>query len=133
MAKKFITNKTTKMKHVKNIPAYLLALVYLVFGANFFFHFIPMPPMAGDAAAFAGLIYSTGFLAFVKVLEISFGLLLLVPKTRALAYLLIAPISVNILLFEVFMAHQLGIGVLLVVLNAIGIIVNKDKYISIIK
>ena len=121
------------MKHVKNIPAYLLALIYVVFGSNYFFHFIPMPPMVGNAGAFAGLLYSTGFLAFVKVLEISFSLLLLVPKTRALAYLLIAPISVNILLFEVYMAHQPGIGVFLVVLNAIGIMVNKDKYLSIIK
>ncbi len=120
-------------QQLKHIPAYLLALVYLVFGSNFFLHFIPMPPMAGNAGAFAGLLYSTGFLAFVKVLEISFGLLLLIPKTRALAYLLIAPISVNILLFEIFMAQQPGIGVLLVVLNAIGIFVNKEKYISIIK
>ena len=92
-----------------------------------------MPPMAGDAGAFAGLLYSTGFLAFVKVLEISFGLLLLIPKTRALAYLLIAPISVNILLFEIYMAHQPGIGVLLVVLNAVGIYINKEKYLSIIR
>jgi hypothetical protein len=121
------------MKHVKNIPAYLLALIYLVFGSNFFFHFIPMPPMDGNAGAFAGLLYSTGFLAFVKVLEISLGLLLLVPKTRALAYLLIAPITVNILLFELFMAGKPGIGVLLVILNAIGIFLNKEKYISIIK
>jgi putative oxidoreductase len=120
-------------QQIKQIPAYLLAIVYLVFGANFFLHFIQMPLMAGNAGAFAGLLYSTGFLAFVKVLEISFGLLLLIPKTRALAYLLIAPISVNILLFEIYMAHQLGIGVLLILLNVIGIFVNKEKYISIIK
>jgi len=36
-------------QQIKHIPAYLLALVYLVFGANFFLHFIAMPPMAGDA------------------------------------------------------------------------------------
>jgi hypothetical protein len=120
-------------QQIKHIPAYLLALVYLVFGANFFLHFIPMTPMAGNAGAFAGLLYSTGFLAFVKVLEISFGLLLLVPKLRALAYILIAPISVNILLFEIFISHQPGIGIALVVLNAIGIFVNKEKFISIIK
>lgn len=120
-------------QQIKHIPAYLLALIYLVFGSNFFFHFIPMPPMDGNAGAFAGLLYSTGFLAFVKVLEISFGLLLLVPKTRALAYLLIAPITVNILLFELFMVGKPGIGLLLVILNAVGIFVNKEKYISIIK
>ena len=125
--------KNKKMKDVKNIPAYLLAFVYVVFGSNFFLHFIPMPPMAGNAGAFAGLLYSTGFLAFVKVLEIVFGVLLLIPKTKALAYLLIAPISVNILLFEVFMANQPGIGVLLVVLNAIGIYIDRIKYTSIIK
>ncbi len=120
-------------QQIKHIPAYLLALIYLVFGSNFFLHFIPMPPMDGNAGTFAGLLYSTGFLAFVKVLEISFGLLLLVPKTRALAYLLIAPITVNILLFELFMAGKPGIGVLLVILNTVGIFLNKDKYVSIIK
>lgn len=120
-------------QHIKHIPAYLLAIVYLVFGSNFFLHFIAMPPMAGNAGSFAGLLYSTGFLAFVKVLEIALGLLLLLTKTRALAYILIAPISVNILLFEIFMAQQPGIGILLVALNAIGIFVNKEKYISILK
>ncbi|MCX6209153.1 MAG: DoxX protein [Bacteroidetes bacterium] len=120
-------------QQIKHIPAYLLALVYLIFGLNFFIHFIAMPPMDGNAGAFAGLLYSTGFLAFVKVLEISSGLLLLIPKTRALAYLLIAPITVNILLFELFMVGKPGIGLLLVILNAVGIFLNKEKYISIIK
>lgn len=120
-------------QQIKHIPAYLLALVYLVFGANFFLHFIPMPPMDGNAGTFTGLLYSTGFLAFVKVLEISLGLLLLVPKTRVLGYLLIAPITLNILLFELFMVGKPGIGVLLLILNAVGIFMNKEKYISIVK
>jgi len=73
------------MNIIKQIPAYLLALVFIVFGLNFFLHFIPMPPMAGDAGAFAGLLYKTGYLLVVKVLEVSIGILLLVPATRALA------------------------------------------------
>lgn len=122
------------MKNLKHIPAYLLGLVFVVFGAEFFLHFMPTPPPpTGDAGAFAGLLYKTGFLAFVKILEISFGLLLLVPKTRALGYLLIAPIIVNILLFEIFMAHQIGLGIALMILNVVGIFVNKEKYLSIIK
>jgi hypothetical protein len=121
-------------QHLKHIPAYLLGLVFVVFGSEYFLHFMPQPPaQIGNAKAFGELLYSTGFLAFVKVLEISFGLLLLVPKTRALGYILIAPIVVNILAFEIFMAHQPGIGVILIVLNVIGIIVNREKYISIIK
>ena len=121
------------MNIVKQIPAYLLALVYVVFGLNFFLHFIPMPPMAGDAGAFAGLLYKTGYLTIVKVLEVSIGILLLIPTTRSLALLLIAPISVNIMLFELCIAHQPGIGVLLVVINAIGILLAKDRFIGIVK
>ena len=121
------------MKKLTNIPAYLLALIYLVFGANYFLHFLTMPPMAGDAGAFAGLLYTTGFLAVVKVLEIVFAVLLIVPATRALAALLIAPISINILLFELLIAHQPGIGILLVILNALLIYINKEKYFSIVR
>jgi putative oxidoreductase len=120
------------MQFVKNLPTYLLALVYLVFGSNYFLHFIPMPPMEGNAGAFAGLLYSTGFLAFVKVLEVLLGLLLLLPATRRLALLLIAPISVNILLFELFIAHQPGIGILLVLLNGFAIYQHRKSYMPII-
>jgi putative oxidoreductase len=120
------------MKQVKNIPVYLLALIYLVFGSNFFLKFIPMPPMEGNPAAFMAVIYSTGFLAFVKVLEIIFAVLLLVPASRRLALVLIAPISVNILLFELFIAHQPGIGILLVLLNAFAIYQHRKSYMPIV-
>ena len=120
------------MKYLKLFPVYLLAIIYLVFGSNYFFHFISTPPMAGNAGVYVGLIYSTGYLAFVKVLEILFALLLIVKPTRALGLLLIAPITVNILLFEIFIAHQPGIGVLLVLINAWAIYSARDKYFGII-
>jgi putative oxidoreductase len=116
------------MQIVKNLPVYVLALVYLVFGSNYFFHFIPMPPLEGNAGNFIGLLYSTGFLAFVKVLEIVLAFLLILPTTRKLALLLIAPISLNILLFELFIAHQPGIGILLVLLNALSIFQHRKQY-----
>lgn len=91
-----------------------------------------MPPMTGDASTFIGLLYSTGFLAFVKVIEVILAVLMLVSATRALAILLIAPITLNILLFEILIAHQPGIGILLVLLNAWVIYTNKNKYASIV-
>lgn len=121
------------MKIIKSLPVYLLALIYLVFGSNYFFHFLAMPPMAGNAGAFAGLLFTTKFLLVVKVLEVSLALLMLVPATRALALLLIAPITVNILLFELLIAQQPGIGVLMVILNGLAIYQLKNKYISIVK
>ena len=120
------------MKFLPLIPVYLLAIIYLVFGSNFFLHFIQMPPMEGNAGAFIGLIYSTGFLALVKVLEILFAILLILKPTRALGLLLIAPISLNILLFELFIAHQPGIGILLVALNSWAIYGAREKYMGIV-
>lgn len=118
---------------LKQIPSYLLAVVYLVFGLNFFFHYIAMPPMAGDAGAFAGLLYTTKYLLVVKLLEVTCAVLLLVPKTRALALLLIAPITVNILLFELLIAKAPGIGVVLLLVNILAIVFNKDSYMGIVK
>ena len=89
--------------------------------------------MAGNAGNFIGVLFTTNFLLVVKVLEISLALLLLLPKTRALALLLIAPITINILLFELLIAHQPGIGVLLIVLNGVAIIQNKEKYTGIVR
>jgi hypothetical protein len=92
-----------------------------------------MPPMGGNAGAFAGLLFATKFLLVVKVLELSLALLMLVPATRALALLLIAPVTVNILLFELLIAQQPGIGILLVILNGLAIYQLKNKYLSIVK
>jgi len=121
------------MKILQQAPSFLLALVFVVFGLNYFLNFITMPQQTGDAATFLGLIYSTGFLGFVKVLEVVIGALLFIKPLRALALLLIAPISLNILLFEVFIAHKPGIGILLVALNVLAIYQHRSKYTQILK
>jgi putative oxidoreductase len=120
------------MQQLKNMPAYLLALVYLIFGLDFFLKFINMPPMEGTAGTFIGVLYSTGFLGLVKVLEIVLGLLLVLPATRKLALVLIAPVSLNILLFELFIVHQPGIGILLVLLNGFAIYQHRKSYMPIV-
>jgi putative oxidoreductase len=105
------------MKIVKQLPAILLGLVFFVFGLAHFIKFMPDPPkMEGDMATFFGL------------LEVIIGILLLIPKTRALALVLIAPIVVNILLFELLVAKAPGIGVALVVINAVGLFLNRERY-----
>jgi hypothetical protein len=121
------------MKMVKGIPVYLLGLVYLVFGSNYFLQFIPMPPIGGTAETFMGILFTTKFLLVVKILEVLLAIAILIPKTRALGLILIAPITVNILLFELLIAVKPGIGILLVVLNLIAIIQLKEKYLGIVK
>jgi putative oxidoreductase len=122
------------MNIIKQIPSYLLGLVFVVFGLNYFFHFIPQPPPpAGDVATYTGVLFSTKYLLVVKVLEIAIGILLLIKPTRALALLLIAPIVVNILLFELLIAHKPDIGVVLMLLTAFAIYQHREKYWGIIK
>lgn len=121
------------MKTAGKITSIILGIPYLILGSNYFFNFIAMPPMPGDAGAYLGLLYNTGFLAVVKTLEIILSILLISGFLRPLALILVAPISINILLFEVLIAKMPGVGVLLVALNAFAIFTYKEKYNSILK
>ena len=95
------------MKHLPAIAGALLGLAFVVFGSNFFLNFLPMPndPSPPDAPhkLFMGALFPTGYLAFVKVLEILGGILVAVPKTRNLGLLVLGPIIVNILCFHIFL------------------------------
>ncbi len=95
------------MKHLPNIAGGLLGLMFIAFGAMFLLDLIPKdaqpPPGPGSAAAlFMGAFAPTGYLHFVKVLEVLGGLLVAIPKTRNLGLLVLGPIIVNILAFHVF-------------------------------
>jgi putative oxidoreductase len=121
------------MNIVKQIPAFLLGAMFIFGGATHLFHFGPTPPpVAGDAETFMKLFGSTGYMTVIKICELLFGVLVLIPKTRALGLILLAPIVVNILIFELHIAKAPGIGVALVVVNALAIYLNKEKYSSIL-
>lgn len=90
----------------EKIAGALLGLVFVVFGLNYFCNFLPNPPMeeGSPPAMFIGAMYTTGFLGFVKVLEIIGGVLVAWPKLRRLGLLILGPIVVNILAFNIFVA-----------------------------
>ena len=92
------------MKHIYNFTAGLLGFVFIVFGLNFFLKFIaiPKPAEGSPAALFMSGMFLGGFLAFVKVLEILGGLLVVFPRTRNLGLLILGPIIVNIAAFNFF-------------------------------
>lgn len=82
----------------------ILALGLIVFGINKFFGFMPMPELPANASDFMSSLKATGYvLPIVGALEVIIGLLLLVNKSVPFALLLLAPISVNILLFHIFL------------------------------
>ena len=120
------------MNILKQIPAYLLGALFVFGGVSYLFKLAPEQPMTGDPETFMKLFGSTGYMTTIKVCELLFGILVLIPKTRALGLLLLAPIVANILLFELHIAKQPGIGVALVVVLALAIYFNKEKYSSVL-
>lgn len=95
------------MKYASTIAGGLLGLLFVVFGLNFFLKFIPIPaaPEGSPPALFMGALYTTGYLAFVKTMEIVGGLLVAIPKTRNFGLLVLGPVIVNILCFHIFLTQ----------------------------
>jgi putative oxidoreductase len=103
------------MKITSVIARFLLGLIFLVFGLNGFFHFLPMsPPPSGIAAQFFGALYVSNYLVVIFLLQIVGAILLLLNRYVALALTLLAPIIVNILLVHLLMAPS-GIPLAIVV------------------
>lgn len=99
-----------KTTHYTSTTArYLLGLIFTVFGANFFLHFLPQPPMSGPPADFATALFQSGYvMQTVKVVEVVAGLMLLGNRYVPLALTLLAPIVVGIVGFHLSLAPASG-------------------------
>jgi putative oxidoreductase len=106
------------MKIATIIARILLGLVFVVFGLNVFFNFIPTPPPPkNEAGAFMGALFSSGYLYAVKCFEIAGGLLLLIGRKVPLGLTLLGPVLVNILFYDIFLDHTgLPIGIVVAAL-----------------
>jgi putative oxidoreductase len=92
------------MKYAIIITRVLLGLVFAVFGSNAFLHFIPMPPMQGQAGAFIGALISSGYIYVIALLQVVGGLLLLIgARFVPLGLTLLGPVIVNIMLYHIFL------------------------------
>ena len=108
----------------------LLGILLVLFGANKFFGFIPLPELPEKAASFMTSLGATGYvLKTVGFLEIIIGALLLLKKWVAFALTLLAPISINILLFHLFLdASGIGGALLVAILNGMLIYKHWPQY-----
>jgi uncharacterized membrane protein YphA (DoxX/SURF4 family) len=82
----------------------LLGIIFVVFGANGFLHFIPMPPMPDSPAkTFGMLLMSSHYMLVVSGIQLIGGALLLVNKFVPLGLTLLGPVVVNIFLYHALM------------------------------
>lgn len=99
----------------------LLGIVLVVFGSNKFLSFIPSEPMTGSAGEFMNSLGATGYIfPVVGILEVFIGIMLLLKKWVPFVIILLAPISINILLFHLFLdIPGVTVALLVVFFNAI--------------
>src|SRR5947209_921768 len=100
------------MKKVLPISAgVILGLLFVMSAIVVLFNLVtpPPPPKDSPIAMFMGAFATTGYLTFVKILELAGGILVAIPRTRNLGLLVLGPIIVNILAFTIFLAKGAGL------------------------
>ena len=109
------------MKYAPLIASILLGGLFIMSSSVFLFGMAPTPELPKDTpiAHFMSAVGPTGFMTFVKIIELLGGILLIIPKTRNLGLLCLGPIILNILAF-----HQLvaGDGILQPMLIGISVL-----------
>ncbi|HEU4419500.1 MAG TPA: Clp protease N-terminal domain-containing protein [Planctomycetota bacterium] len=103
-----MARKPAMTRHIPTVAGGLLGLIFMGVGLMVLLGLGPQPepPPAGTPLAqFFAAFATTGYLTFVKVLEVLGGLLVAIPKTRGLGLLVLGPIIVNILAFHAFVAR----------------------------
>jgi len=107
------------MKKAILVARVLFGLLFLVFGLNGFFQFIPTPAPSAEGGAFLGALAVTGYMfPIIKVVEILSGLALLTNRLAPFALVLIAPILVNIVLYHACLDPAgLGLPIVLLILH----------------
>jgi uncharacterized membrane protein YphA (DoxX/SURF4 family) len=108
----------------------ILGLIFVVFGLNGFFHFIPNPPAAEPMTAFMTALGETAyFMIVVKLVEVASGLMILTGRFLPLGLILLAPVSVNILLVHVFLDRSgLPIAIVIILLQLFLAWAYRDSY-----
>ncbi|MGP8268962.1 MAG: hypothetical protein ACLQLH_02750 [Terracidiphilus sp.] len=97
------------MKIVTMIARLLLGLMFLVFGANMFFNFIPAQMPTGLAGQFTVALFAAHYFYVVGAIQVISGLLLLANRYVGLGLTLLGPVLFNILTFHLLM-NPSGIG-----------------------
>jgi hypothetical protein len=108
----------------------------VVFGANKLAPFLPMPKeMSVEAmAVFAAFMTIKWLMPLVGVVEIIGGILIALPKTRALGAIVILPVVVGIVLHNLmYSPADIAVPAVFALINAWAIIDSKKQYQLMIK
>lgn len=98
-----------------------LGLIFIGLSKLIHFNLMPDPDFTEEASSFMNSLSNTGYvLKVIGFFEILIGLLLLLNKWVPFALVLLVPITVNVLLFHLFLdSPGLILALIIAILNAI--------------
>jgi len=108
----------------------IFGILLAVFGANKFFNFMPAPEEMPEAVInYMTALMSTKTLGLVGAVELIAGLSFIFNKYGALMAIILMSVSINAVLFHVFLCPADMIGaIVLLALNIVMLYAYKDKY-----
>ncbi|NCO64212.1 MAG: DoxX family membrane protein [Flavobacteriales bacterium] len=108
----------------------IFGILLAVFGANKFFNFMPAPEEMPEAVInYMTALMSTKTLGLVGAVELIAGLSFIFNKYGALMAIILMSVSINAVLFHVFLSPADMIGaIVLLALNIVMLYAYKDKY-----
>ncbi len=123
------------MKIVKLVLYILFGLMFLNAGLNKFFNYMPMPELTPEQikffTAFASIPWMIPLVATVEVIG---GILVMIPKTRALGAIIILPVMVGVLVHHLTVEPTgLVTALVLMCINILAIVDDWRKYEGLVK
>ena len=99
------------MKHLPTVAGIVLGVLFVMSAVVVLFGLAPTPavPEGTPMAMFRGAFGPTGYMTFVKVLELIGGILVAIPRTRNFGLLVLGPIIINVLAFHAFVMKGEGL------------------------
>ena len=126
------------MKYLPTVAGILLGLLFIMSATVVLLKLVPTPPMPEGTpmAMFMGAFGPTGYMTFIKVLELVGGILVAIPRTRNWGLLIVGPILVNILAFHVFITKGVGLEnpmiIVIVALTAYLLWVGRKAFVGLL-
>ncbi|NMM47375.1 DoxX family protein [Marinigracilibium pacificum] len=117
------------------VVSLLIGLMMINSGLNKFLQYMPMPEMNESAGQLmAAFAQARWLFPLIAIAEIVGGILLIVPKTRALGAIVLFPVIVGIFLFHAVLdPSTVMISIILLLLNILILFDNRSKYLPMIR
>lgn len=124
------------MKTLVLICRILLGVLFIVFGANLVYTFLPQaaPPAGSPESDFFHAMAVSGWMKAIGVFQVLGGVLVLFEGLVPLALCILCPLTANILMFHMLFTGSIGIGpgVLATVMELLLIYAYRDSFAGIL-